>query len=239
MYPEGLRKNCFAGMYCDIAMESYFNAVKALEVIRENKYSSVHSACEYIEMNKNVVKTIVFSAMAIESFLNDYAAACLGDSEFYDKFDKLSTMSKLQLIAKFILKSEIDKKQSYYSYIKSLFKQRDSYVHNKSKQEHWEKYSSLEEFLNEFEQNAEEFKETDFTYNKEEIEEDYRSALNALKAVKELAIYFDENETTKRALGTMFSPLGLLCGSEKEKEYKKKVFDDLNITVDGNYRIQF
>ena len=90
IYPEGARNNILAGMYCEIAMEAYFHATKYYQIIRENNYSAF-SGYELSEMNKYIVKTVVFSAMSIESFLNDYAAACLGDSEFYSNFDKSRT----------------------------------------------------------------------------------------------------------------------------------------------------
>ena len=93
IYPEGARNNMLAGMYSEIAMEAYFHATKYYRVIRENDYSAF-VGYELSELNKYIVKTVVFSAMSIESFLNDYAAACLGDSEFYSNFDKLSTIGK-------------------------------------------------------------------------------------------------------------------------------------------------
>ena len=70
-------------------MESYYNATASYKQIKEAEYSWDYYG-EYDSMNKSVVSTIVFSAMAIEAFINDYAAACLGDLDFYDNFDKLS-----------------------------------------------------------------------------------------------------------------------------------------------------
>ena len=232
IYPEGLRSNCFAGMYCEIAMESYVNASNNFKVLSENNYSILY-AYEHIEMDKNVIKTIVFSAMAIESFLNNYAAACLGDSEFYCNFDKLSTMSKFQLIAKFILKSEINKQSSCYYYLKSLFRLRDSYIHNKSSIEKIYGFSSVDE-ANEFIQitYGDELEEYEYHYNKDEINKDYKSALNALKAIKEMADYFDKYDGARIATPILFHPSGILCGSKKEKEYKTQVFSELNIKVD-------
>ena len=238
IYPEGARNNILAGMYSEIAMEAYFHATKYYQIIRENNYSAF-SEYELSEMNKYIVKTVVFSAMSIESFLNDYAAACLGDSEFYSNFDKLSSVSKFQLLAKFILKSKVEKDKKYYFYLKTLFTLRDSYVHNKSTSFDTEGYATLEEYLD-YAQEAykEELSEESWSFDKDEIDTDYRGATNALKAIKEIALYFDKNDASQIAMHRLFHPLGLQLGSEKEKEYKAMVFSELGIKVDENYEIQ-
>lgn len=238
IYPDGARNNMLAGMYSEIAMEAYFHATKYYQIIRENNYSAF-SGYELSEMNKYIVKTVVFSAMSIESFLNDYAAACLGDSEFYSNFDKLSAVSKFQLIAKFILKSKVEKDKKYYFYLKTLFTLRDSYVHNKSTSFDTEGYATLEEYLDYVqEEYKEELSEEAWCFNKDEIDTDYRGAINALNAIKEIALYFDKNDASQIAMRRFFNPFGLQAGSEKEKEYKTMVFSQLGIKVDENYEIQ-
>ena len=121
IYPNSFRINYFANTYCEMAMESYYNAKDLYLQIKKDNYvgERIH---ELVGMEKQVISAVVFSAMCIESFFNDYSAACLGDVEFYDNFDKLSTISKFQLIAQFILKKEIDKSKSYYSRLKLLIK---------------------------------------------------------------------------------------------------------------------
>ena len=239
LYPESsMRTNSLASMYSEIAMESYFHATEYYRMI-QNKNYTVCSAYELSEMNKYVVKTVVFSAMSIESFLNDYAAACLGDSEFYSNFDKLSTISKFQLIAKFILKSPVEKDKTYYFYLKTLFALRDSYIHNKSTSFDTKGYKSLEEYLADTQEvYKEELFEESWTFDKNEINHNHRSATNALKAIKEIALYFDKNDARKIAMRRLFHPLGIQCGSEKEKEYKTMVFSELGIKVDEFYEFQ-
>lgn len=228
IYPKAARTNCFASMYCEISMEEYFKVSEIFNYLSKNDYI-VSEEYNYSEMNKGVIKTVVFAAMAIESFMNDYAAACLGDSEFYSNFDKLSTISKFQLIAKFILKSEINKEASYYYYLKTLFRLRDSYVHNKSAKFNMD-FSSFED--------ASEYRKyvpiecSENICDKDEVNDDYKSALNALKAIKEIAEYFDEHDSNVMAMRILFNPLELLYGSEKEIEYKTRVFSELNIKAD-------
>ena len=120
-----------ADLYCEIAMEEFYEATKLYEFLRENNFSYKYK-CEENELDKHVLKTIVFSAMTIESFLNNYVATCIGDSEFRENFEKLTPLSKLQLIVKFIFRCEYDSSKSYHSYMKRLFYLRNDYVHNKS-----------------------------------------------------------------------------------------------------------
>lgn len=238
IYPNCGRNNFLAGMYSEIAMESYFHAAKYHRIIRYKHYSAF-AGYELSEFNKYIVKTVVFAAMSIESFLNDYAAACLGDSEFYSNFDKLSAVSKFQLIAKFILKSKVEKDKKYYFYLKTLFTLRDLYVHNKSTSFDTEGCATLEEYLD-YAQEAykEELSEESWSLDKDDIDADYGGATNALKAIKEIALYFDKNDASQIATHRLFHPLGLQFGSEKEKEYKTMVFSELGIKVDENYEIQ-
>ena len=238
IYPEGIRTNVLAGMYSEIAMESYFYAKKYHDILKENNYSAFFVQEEQ-EMYKNIVKTVVFSAMSIESFFNDYAAACLGDSEFYSNFDKLSSLGKFQLIAKFILKSKVEKEEKYYFYLKTLFSLRDSYVHNKSTQKEIDGFTNLEDFLGFFEKlHKGEFVAEPLSLGKSEIDNDYKGAVNALKAIKEIALYFDKYDANRFAIQSLLHPLGLKLGSEKEKEYKAVAFKELGIKADGYYEIQ-
>ena len=190
----------------------------------------------YSQMQKGVIKCIVFSAMCVESFLNDYAATCLGDSEFYDNFDKLNPFGKFQLIANFILKSEFDKSKSYYSLFKELFRLRNNFVHNKSKEAEIQGFSSLEELeaIHKKFYDSEEFTKMSQS-DRDEVDLDIKNALNSLRAVYELAKYFEENECGYLVVTQLFNTPGVIHGSESEKECKKYVFSKLNISVDERY----
>ena len=84
----------------------------------------------------------------------------------------------------------------------------------------------------------EELSEESWSFDKDEIDTDYKGATNALKAIKEIALYFDKNDASQIAMHRLFHPLGLQLGSEKEKEYKAMVFSELGIKVNENYEIQ-
>lgn len=228
-YPRDFaRQNCLASFYSEIAMESYVNAHILYNEIKKDDYrgENLYKLCK---MQKQVISTVVFSAMCIESFLNDYAASCLGDDEFYDNFDKLSAISKFQLIAQFILKTEIDKSKSYYFRLKELFRNRDSYVHNKSSDAEIYGYSEDEyEMFNAF---REEFEAglIDSNLSKTETDNDFRQALNALKAVYELATFFDFRDSNIKAVIRLFGPHCIDYDEEPEQKVKKIVFEDLGI----------
>lgn len=229
-FPENrMRENYLAGTYCEIAMESFYEATQYSAKIEKNDYHA-SSITDYAYMEKKVITTIVFSAMCIESFLNDYAATVLGDDEFYDNFDKLSAISKFQLIAKFILKTELNKSEAYYGFMKVLFKQRDIYVHNKSKrlilpyteEEFVERQKELEESGELFDF------DNMLVCEKEELSAIIRDAHDALMAIKYIAEFFDKHDPNVHAMG-MFHPLGLLYGNADEIRYKRPVFQLLDI----------
>lgn len=229
IYPWSIRENYLASMYCEMAMESFYQASVNYKKIKINNFS-YDSLIEYNSMNKNMVSTIIFSVMTIESFLNDYAAACLGDSDFYDNFDKLSIISKFQLIARFILKSEIDKSESYYFYLKELIRERDKLIHNKSKKYRFQGYTEEEYKEIEALHNQESMDETPLL-DKDNIQENFRCSLDALKAIHKICSYFDKLDSSAWATIRLFHPDGTVMGSDTEKMYKNYIFPLLGIKV--------
>lgn len=239
-YKDDLRMGYLADLYCEIAMEEFYEATKLYELLRKNNFSR-KLKYEENELNKHVLKTIVFSAMTVESFLNNYVAVCIGDSEFYQNFDKLTPLSKLQLIVKFIFKCEYDSSKSYHSYLKRLFSLRNDYVHNKSSslhlsQEEWSEIVS-EVISDYFNDSPNRVKSEDRSLNKAEITDDYNDAVIALRAIKELALFFDEHDNNVQAFQQLFHPEILINRSQKEKEYKTAVFSKLNIKAEDYYEV--
>lgn len=233
IYPQHLRENFYAGTYCEIAMESYYQAKKLHDIIKKEHYilSSVH---DIFDMDKKSIITVVFSAMCLEAFINDYAAACLGDPDFYDNFDKLSTISKLQLIAKFIWKDDLDKSQAYYCRLKRLFKERDAIVHSKS---HLAKYQGLTEdefkqYVSQKLERADNVGYEDDTFKKEEIDQVIKTALDSLKAVYDIAKLFDAHDSNVYAVSRLIHPKGVYWGETAEKQYKSVVLPALGIKVE-------
>lgn len=197
IYPLCGRLNNLSYMYCEMAMEAYYLVSKWSGKIKDKNYSALECEKEWNDLTKEVVKTVVFSAMAIEAFLNDYAAACLGDSEFYGSFDQLSPISKFELIAKFILGENVDKSKAYYCHLKKLVQNRNTFVHNKSSAING--YETLEEAIE-----AREPCESEPLIDARELKEDVTKALDALKAVRDIALFFDKYDSNVYAVKRLF-----------------------------------
>ena len=122
IYPEYGRINCFASTYAEMSIDNYCIAKKLYtDIMKADCKSYMFDFDIHRTFFNHVIVSVVFSAMAIEAFVNDYAVSCMGDKLFYQNFDHLSVISKLQLIAEFILKTEFDKEESYYSNLKLIF----------------------------------------------------------------------------------------------------------------------
>lgn len=229
IYPGYGREGAFTHKYCEIAMESYYQAMQAQERLKKLNYSQIDDDGDYWRMNKNIITTVVFSAMAIESFLNDYAAACLGDKEFYENFDRLSVMSKLQLIVTFIMHAEMDKSKIYYSLMKALFSCRDKFVHNKSKKMKFQGYTKEELDQIERWQEENDYVPEEPVYDAQDIAKDMRMGRDALRAMRELAAFFDAHDENICAQFRFF-------GSSLEffvcEPYQKEIFQLLKIPVE-------
>ncbi len=197
IYPNTARQNCNCWMYAEIAVKNYYEAKKSYQTIRNNNYAASDCHLES-QMDENIIITCVFAAMSIESFLNNYAATCLGDKEYYDIFDNLSVIRKLMFISKFILSKDIDKGNSYLSNLRLLIKHRDSFVHNKSKQLNLEQYISKANVVDEFvEPDA-------ITLDPKEIKQDLAMAQTAIKAMRDCARFFDDSDANSHALDIYF-----------------------------------
>ena len=222
------RVNVLYSRYVDIAVENYYVLWKNMELIEKEKYVSTDETREAQRTLENAaVIIIVFSSMAIESYLNDYAASCLGDVEFYESFDKLSVLDKLRLIVQFIFRIEFVKNQPVYTHIRSLLADRNKVVHNKS--EDFKKYANRKGI--QVPHTVEEVEECfgsieDININvlmaldKESINDDVKMANNAIRALRETAAFMDKSDPMERAyfrlLGSVFYKNGI-TGFEQKK----------------------
>lgn len=207
-------------------MDHYYNALMLFEKIKEQKYhESTIGDC--FALQDQIIVATVFAVMSLESFFNDYASACLGDEEFYSNFDKLDVKSKFILIAKFILKAEVDKSKSYYSHLVSLIKKRNSFVHNKSYKVDNKGYSGI------IRDEKDDVEYDEYYLSKEKItaiKDELTDGLNALKAIRDIAYYFDEHDTNAFALVRLMKPYGIF-DSETQKEQRELVLSKLDIKV--------
>lgn len=222
-YPYGARQNNYSPIYCRMAIDAACTVLKNYAIIEKNDYDAENIG-NLSEMNDGVIAVVVFSAMTIEAFINDYAAACLGDADFYDNFDKLSVYSKFDLVARFIMGTKVDKSKSYYGLLRSLFKQRDAYVHGKSHALDVQgmTYEQMQVFHEDVANGK--IKLEPLKLNKEETQAELKSAMDALKAIKEIALFFDEYDDNIYAVDKMFRSSDYYEDTEKARFIRENVF---------------
>jgi hypothetical protein len=137
------------------------------------------------EQFKYGIKAIVFAAMCVEAAINDYAGWQLGDNYFEKHLSSLDVVSKWIVIPKLVCGHTIDKSGPAHSSLKRLVKDRNSFVHNRSKDFD---FSDPDMHLK-IEKNEKEFKE---------------STDNAYRALILLTLEMD------MVLGEMYNPLKTL-----------------------------
>ena len=76
--------------------------------------------------------TIIFSAIAIEAHIYDYAARHFSDSFVKDYLDKLDPVSKWVIIPRLVTGKELPRKHKWFNLLKNLIKERNSIIHSKS-----------------------------------------------------------------------------------------------------------
>jgi hypothetical protein len=84
------------------------------------------------EMAKLSFIIIVFSAIAVESYIYDYAARHLGDTFVKENLDKLDTISKWVVIPELVTGRGLSRHQNWHGLLKRLFKTRNTITHYKS-----------------------------------------------------------------------------------------------------------
>ena len=132
-YPEFYKRiNTKGSLYFSIVYDLF---IKNLNIACKLDYNNL----EYVEKyEKDLINDyhiiIVFSAMTLEAFINDYLAVCLTDDFYYTNFDKLTVIQKIETIYSIIWEDNFDKSSELYNRIQALLKERNLFVHSKSKE---------------------------------------------------------------------------------------------------------
>ena len=122
------REGAWASSYFRTAINHCIEADQILERVLATDDLSEQSILDE-HMNEAGAITIVFSAMCIEAYMNDYLAQRMGDSTFYKHYERNSSEKKLSLV----LGPEIlARKDEVRSAVKQLFEERHRVVHAKS-----------------------------------------------------------------------------------------------------------
>ena len=96
--------------------------------IREELFTSEE------KMDKFMVVVIVFSVIAIEAYIYDYAARHFSDSFVKNYIDKLDLISKWVIVPRFVTVKGLPREHKWFELIKDLVRERNSIVHSKSSQ---------------------------------------------------------------------------------------------------------
>ncbi|RMT28796.1 hypothetical protein ALP50_02835 [Pseudomonas syringae pv. spinaceae] len=90
----------------------------------------------------NGIKTIVFSAMAIEAAVFDLAAIQLGDRVATLYLDKMDLLSKWMIVPRLICGRSLNENGPAFNSLKGLVKARNALVHHKSRE--WDREGKAE-----------------------------------------------------------------------------------------------
>ena len=212
-------------MYFSIAYQLLSKNIDNFESLNKNDMMIVDDYCHSLFKDYHVI--IVFSAMAIEAFINDYLAVCFSDELYYKNFDKLNIMQKIEIMFSVIWEEDFDKSKSLYNYLHDLLKRRNSFVHSKSNKftDEWILKNSKEIPIIDLTDGKPFENARIITLLKESIEW-LEDSFNAVKAFYLLCQAVDKHDDNVHAVG-----LQLSCMAPKEHFYIEQKVDDANNTI--------
>ncbi len=76
--------------------------------------------------------TVIFSALAIEGFLNDYGFKRIGEKLYIELLERKSPIKKFQLIWQICFDEEVENDGRSYQAVRELFRERNDLVHPKT-----------------------------------------------------------------------------------------------------------
>lgn len=89
------------------------------------------SSYEY-ELAKTSFILVIFTSIAIEAYIYDYAARHLGDSFVRDHLDKLDPVSKWIIVPELVTGKGLSQRQHWHGKLKKVIRARNSITHYKS-----------------------------------------------------------------------------------------------------------
>lgn len=227
-YPRNKYRYDFnAPYYAEIAIENYICAKKILNEIEQSKQYEL----DY-ELEKKESIVITFCAMAIESFLNDYGAACIGDSNYYDCYDSLNLQNKFQLIVELVLRKPFHKSREPYGLLSKLIKNRNNLVHNKSIDS-----EIIDSKMPKLDDSPLETIDEKFDLEKfnkiilAETKKSFEKATDAIRALIQLVNFFEINEITTSSCERMFAKYTLCLVEKTPKSKELQLLIELGLNV--------
>lgn len=143
-YPESTwRINEKSHTYFSIVYKQFVNNLNEIEKSDFNDIDQLQQQKWTLYDDYHVIT--VFSVMTIETFVNDYLAVCLTDDFYYSNLDKLNILQKIEILFSLVWKEPIDKSKVLYKYLKDIIKERNQFVHTKSRSFDYTNYIETQE----------------------------------------------------------------------------------------------
>ena len=115
-YPKFYKRiNNKTSTYFTIVYNLFIKNLNSASELDFDNYESV-DLCEEALINDYHIM-IVFSAMTLEAFINDYLAVCLTDDFYYANFDKLTVIQKIEILYSIVWGDTFDKSSELYNRI--------------------------------------------------------------------------------------------------------------------------
>jgi len=225
-YPEFYsRGNYNVSRYVRIAIDHFLRAHQTMSEHFSDPFFFVEEAHE---IEESILICEVFSAFAVEAFLNDYISATLLDEE-NELFDKLSPISKMHLISKALFHETMNQSSDLVCKLQELFKKRNRTVHSYSfdathldymRGMTEEEFRDYEEWI---EANKDEWEESMYQRLlgfRNDLLEQVSSGYDCLRTIYLLAELFDEKDQHAKALIRTFdSAIGMDIYTKAEGDY--------------------
>lgn len=121
-------------LFCEIALDCYLIAQKAYISLMEQPGEEPDTETFGLRdaVMKNCIESICFSTMALESYINNYAAVYISQS-FADAIDRLDIPAKWIVSIKMSINEELKNGEAPLQKIAAVTKKRNGFVHSKSK----------------------------------------------------------------------------------------------------------
>jgi hypothetical protein len=120
-----------------IAYDSYREVIGLVEDRNQRSGKTTDDVSFVFEKNAAIQRaamvTVVFSALTIEGFINDYGITRFSKSYFDNHLDKLNTVSKWIILPQLVTGTSLSTDGQAFQMLKSLFKLRDRLVHSKTR----------------------------------------------------------------------------------------------------------
>lgn len=100
-------------------------------------------------IQRSAMVSVIFSALTLEAFINNYAIERFSRNYFDNHLDKLSPVSKWIVIPKLVTGNEINSDGQPYEKLKNLFKHRDKLVHYKTRKKKVSEMTEDEDWVTE------------------------------------------------------------------------------------------